>query len=180
MAQIDRFAIALFEEAKRFLEKAKSEATEEGKIAYLNATLLIGVCALEAHVNAIADEMLMREDLNVLERSILSETEYELQNGEFVLRNRLKMYRLLERVQFIHRRFGNTPLDTTTEWWTQVDSALRKRNALVHPKGSLVLSEEMVEDALRGILGILDALYIALYKTHYPALGRQMDSIMTF
>jgi len=180
MLGIDRFAATLLEQAKRFFEKAKSEAGEEGKRAYLNAALLIGVCALEAHVNAVADEMLLRDDLSILERSILLEKDVALENGELVPKEQLKMYRLRDRMLFIYHRFSGKPLDRTSQWWCQLMTALRTRNDLVHPKDPLVLTEEMAETALQAILDSLDALYMALYKTHYPALGRRLDSSMIF
>ncbi len=56
MAEIDELSVQLLEQAKRFLEKA-DESTGEGESAYCNAALLLGSCALEAHINAIADEL---------------------------------------------------------------------------------------------------------------------------
>ncbi len=52
---IDAFATELFEEAKRFLEKAKEADNEEGKKAFLHAALLVGMSSLEAHINAICE-----------------------------------------------------------------------------------------------------------------------------
>ena len=94
MLEIDIVAVELFEEAKRFLEKAEETSDSEGRKAFLHAALLLGISALEAHVNAIADEMLGRggSNLNLLERSILLEKEYVFENGEFKLTKKLKMY----------------------------------------------------------------------------------------
>lgn len=41
MKDIDSFATELFEEAKRFLEKASEAKKEEGKKAFLHAALLL-------------------------------------------------------------------------------------------------------------------------------------------
>ena len=79
MSEIDEFAVLLFEQAKGFLEKSKGGITNYQRQAYLHAALLIGISALEAHVNAISDEFLTtREDLTVLERSILDEKDFIL------------------------------------------------------------------------------------------------------
>src|SRR5947208_947946 len=103
MSEIDTFSVQLFEQAKRFLEKARNEEGE-GKRAYLHASLLIGVSALEAHINAIADELLTTwTEINLLERSILSERDFVFENGEIELTNKLKMYRLIERFEFIFK-----------------------------------------------------------------------------
>jgi len=37
-----------------------------------------------------------------------------------------------------------------------------------------------VEHAFEGILGVFDAVYMALYEQHFPALGRRFDSTMDF
>jgi hypothetical protein len=180
MSGIDQFASKLFEQAKHFLEKAKGEDSEAGKESYLNAALLLGVSALEAHVNAVADEMLMYRDISLLDRSILSEKDYQLENGEFKLINHLKMYRLLDRIQYLHVRFSDSSLDKTSNWWGQVNNAIHTRNSIVHPREKLLLKQEVVESSLQGILEALDALYRALYKKSYPALGRKLDSNLNF
>lgn len=180
MLEIDTFAADLFEEAKRFLEKAKEANDTQGKKAYLHATLLLGVSALEAHVNAIACEMLERGELDILERSILSEREYIFDKGSFDLINKLKMYNLIDRIEFLVRRFSDTRIDVNAEWWGKLHEGIGMRNSLVHPKNEQDITPKQVELAFEGILGVLDAMYMALYKTHFPALGRQFDSKMSF
>src|SRR5882724_8143500 len=110
MPSFDEFSRQLLEEAKRFLEKAKG-TKDPGQSAYLHAALTLAVCALEAHVNAICDDFLIRSDLSILDRSILSERIHELIDGEFKITDRLKMYRLDDRIEFLFRRFSTTPLD---------------------------------------------------------------------
>lgn len=182
MSEIDNFSIQLYEQAKRFLEKAKMEASDEGKNAYLHAALLIGVSALEAHVNAIADELLSTwEDLDVLERSILSERDFVFESGSFRIVDKLKMYRLIDRVEFIFHRFSpKEPLDKSEIWWSQLAEALKIRNELVHPKGRVEINDSTVTRALQGILEALNAIYKALFNAPYPAYGRRLDSKLVF
>jgi hypothetical protein len=61
MQSFDEFSRLLLEEAKRFLEKAKG-TEDPGQSAYLHAALTLGACALEAHVNAVCDDFLTRDD----------------------------------------------------------------------------------------------------------------------
>lgn len=181
MLEIDLFASSLFEEAKCFLGKAQDETDEKGKMAYLHAALLIGFSSLEAHMNAIAEEQItVHKDLNILEESILLEKKFYLKNGSFTLTDTLKMYRLTERIEFLYSKFSKSPLDKSKSFWRQIKVGLRTRNDLVHPKEQFILSERSVETALEGILYLLDDLYMALYKQHYPALGRRLDSNMDF
>lgn len=66
MTNVDEFSRVLLEEAKRFFERAVDEKSDEGKTAYLHGALILGFCALEAHVNAIADDFLVRDELRFL------------------------------------------------------------------------------------------------------------------
>lgn len=182
MLEIDTVAFELFEEAKRFLEKAEETSDTEGRKAFLHAALLLGISALEAHVNAIADEMLERggSNLNPLERSILLEKEYAFEKGEFKLTKKLKMYNLLERIEFILFKFSGRYINTDVGWWGKLHQGIDMRNSLVHPKDRQDLTSKKVESAFEGIIGVLDAIYMALYKQHFPALGRKFDSKMHF
>jgi hypothetical protein len=182
MTEIDQFSIHLLEQAKRFLEKARTEIDSEGKMAYLNASLLIGVSALEAHINAIIDELLStRGNLEILELSLLSEKEINFNNGEFRLSEKLKMYRLIDRVEFVFQRFcRKRPLDKSEPWWQLLKEALRLRNKLVHPKEQVTLSEKEVEQSLSGILNAINTLYKSLFNSPYPGYRRGLDSNLSF
>jgi hypothetical protein len=182
MKNIDLFATELFEEAKRFLEKAKEANNDEGKIAFLHAALLVGMSSLEAHVNAICDEMAERANLGVLDKSILLEKEYRFEKGMFKLTKKLRMYNLLDRIQYLANHFvllGNR-FNTNADWWSKLSCGIDIRNSLVHPKDGHNINFIQVEDAFKGILGVLDALYMAIYGQHFPSLGRHFDSKMTF
>lgn len=127
MSDIDEFSRSLLEEAKRFLEKAKDATGAPGETAYLHAGLALGFCALEAHINAIADDFLTRDDLPILERSILAELDYKLEHGEFTLTQKLKMYRLEDRYEFLYRRFSGAPVDKSSSWWPRLKASLAGR-----------------------------------------------------
>jgi hypothetical protein len=180
MAEIDKFASLLFEESKRFYELALLQKTEEGKNAFLHTALLLAISSMEAHVNAIADELLLRKDLAINERSILTEKEISIEHGEFVLSNVLKIYRTLDRVEFIHNRFGRERIDYRSKWWSQLGKAFQDRNSLVHPKDDFKIEQKLVKEALEGVLGALNSLYLSLYKKNYPPFRRGLNSKMTF
>ncbi len=159
MQEIDAFAADLFEEAKRFLEKAKDTSDDVGKKAFLHAALLLGFSALEAHVNAIATEMAERidsEHLSILEISMLLEKDYTFAKGEFILSKSLKMYNLIDRIEFIVFRFSGNHVDKQTEWWGKLKSGIEFRNSLVHPKDKQDITSEQVEAAFEGVLGVLE------------------------
>lgn len=180
MAEIDKFASLLFEEAKRFYELALEQDAEEGKVAFLHSALLLAISSLEAHLNAIADELLLRKDLAVNEQAILAERDVVIEHGKFSLSRTLKMYRIVDRLEFIHNHFGRKKLDYSSKWWSQLGSAFQHRNSLVHPKDDLQINEKMVKDALEGVLGGLNSIYLSLYKKNYPAYRRSLTSRMTF
>jgi hypothetical protein len=180
MNEVDEFSRTLIEEAKRFLEKAQEEENPDGKTAFLHAAFLLGFSALEAHINAIADDFLVRTDLSILERSVLAEQDFRFEDGEFRAVNQLKMYRLLERLEFLHRRFSGKPIDKASSWWGELKSGINLRNKLVHPKDAPKLTEAATGKALKAILQALDTTYRKIYGTRYPGTGRGLDSSMEF
>lgn len=180
MSDVDQFARTLFEEAKRFLEKASVETKQEGIDAYLHAALNLGFCAFEAHINAIADDFLTRSELEVLEKSILSERNFDLRDGRYQLTGGLKMYRLEDRIQFIYRRFSGKALDKSLPWWAGLQNGLQLRNQLTHPKETPRMSKKSVEDALKATIDAIDALYKGVYRTSYPVARRGLDSTLDF
>jgi hypothetical protein len=169
MADIDDFATLLFDEAKAFLERAKTARSAEARNAHLHASLLVGFCSLEAHLNSIADDFLMRTDLNMLDRSILSEKEIELKNGEYQLTDRLKMFRLEDRIEHLSKTFSATPIDKTAAYWAPFKSAIDLRNNLTHPKKPPNIDIDSTERALTAILNVLNTLYQNIYRRPHPS-----------
>lgn len=182
MGEIDTFATELFEEAKRFLEKAREATNTKSEQAFLHAALLVGISSLEAHINAISQEMSERPALSVLDSSVLSEREFAFDRGEYKLTSKLKMYNLSDRILFISKHFslGHKRLDTNALWWSKLHQGIDERNSLVHPKEKHGLTYEKVKSAFEGIIGTLDAIYIVLYNQHFPGLGLQLHSEMDF
>jgi hypothetical protein len=179
VADIDDFATSLFEEAKRFLEKAQGEADSVARNAYLHAAMMLAFCSLEAHLNAISEELAERPEFTPHERAILLEEEVKLEDGEFVLGG-FKMFRLEDRIQFLHRKFSGKPFDTKVEWWARLKGAMVSRNKLTHPKDVHSLTVDNVRDALTAIIAALDATYIIIYKKNFPAANRGLHSRLTF
>lgn len=182
MAEIDVLASKLFEEAKRFLERAKeSESKQEDSEAFLHAALNLSFCSLEAHINSIAEDFLTREELSTNEQALLKERRVELKDGKFVVTEQLQMYRLEDRILFLCNRFSRDPQIKISEaYWSQFKEALRLRNALTHPKDSFAIDSASVQRCLEGILNLLDAIYRSCYRKGYPAVSRGLQSSLTF
>jgi len=134
MADFDVFASTLLEESKRFVEKASEANGGTAEAPNLHAALMLAFCALEAHVNAVADEMARRDNLTPHVLGVLLEKDVRLFNGKFELDNRLKIFRLEDRIYLLHDRFGTKP-DVHGSWRPALSSALDLRNKLTHPKG---------------------------------------------
>jgi hypothetical protein len=180
LPDIDDFATSLLEEAKRFLEKAVEESEPAVQNAYLHAGLLLAFSSLEAHVNAIAEEFAGRPELTPHERGILLEKEIYLKDGEFRIGG-LRMYRLTDRIEFLHNRFTGTPLDkASAAWWSDLGNATDLRNKLTHPKEAQVVSVESVRRATHCVIDAIDALYQAIYGKKFPAANRGLQSRMEF
>jgi hypothetical protein len=177
MAEIDAFANQLLEEAKGFLEKARGAAISKNKEAYLHAALNLGFCALEAHLNAIAEDFLTLANLSPHERSILSERKVDLEHGKFRITNQSQIYRLEDRLLFLCTRFSKkAPLNRTAAYWGQFKEALDLRNSLTHPKSPAIVTEKSIERALMAILEVLDVTYRRIYGRKYPGRKRGLSS----
>jgi hypothetical protein len=177
----DEFATLLLEEAKRFLEKYQTATRVADRAdAYLHASLLLGYCALEAHINNVAEDFADRPEFTAHEKGLLKEKEIVFKGGQFRLSPSLKMSRLEDRLEFLYRRFAGCPLDKNIGWWGHLRAGLDLRNALTHSRSPQVISEKDVTDALHGILETIDVLFRAVYHKAYPARSRQLDSKLDF
>jgi hypothetical protein len=179
VADIDVFATSLLEEAKRFLERAQTAPDDVARDANLHAALMLGFCSLEAHVNAIAEDFGSREELTPHEMGILLEKEVRLENGRFVVGG-FRMHRLEDRILFLYLRFSGKSLDKSASWWSQLAHATNSRNRLTHPKETHTLTVTEVGNALAAIIGTIDALYRAIYKSGFPLVGMGLHSSLTF
>lgn len=180
MDSIDTFAALLLEESKRFLERATEASDDEGVNANLHASIVLAFCALEAHVNAVSDEMALQKGLSVHEKSILLEREVRLDNGQYKLKNVLKMHRLEDRILFLFARFTKTPLDNDASWWGKLKASLKVRNQISHPKDVTTLTEQDIATSIQAIVDCLDALYQGIYGRKLPAAARGLQSKLTF
>lgn len=180
MDSIDKFASLLLEEAKRFLELANEAGDDEGMDANLHASMVLAFCALEAHINAVSDEMALQKGLTAHEKSILLEREVKLENGQYKLKGALKMHRLEDRILFLFARFTKSTLDKDTPWWGKLKTSLKFRNQISHPKDVTKLTKQDVSTSIQAILDCLDALYQAVYSRKLPAAARGLQSKMTF
>lgn len=180
MADIDLFAVSLLEEAKRFLEKAPAETNPEGHTAYLHAALNLAFCSLEAHVNAVAEELTSNPEFTAPhDLGVLREKEVRLIDGEFKL-GKLRIYPLRERIQFLYRRVNGESLDTSATWWSELATALQLRNKLTHPKEPPQIDVPNVERALQAVIDSIDAVYRGIYGKGLPAAGMGLHSTMDF
>lgn len=179
MDNIDTFATLLLEESKRFLELASEASEDEGINANLHASMVLAFCALEAHINAVSDEMALQKGLSVHEKSILLEREVRLDKGQYKLKNVLKMHRLEERVLFLFARFTRTPLDDAS-WWGKLKASLKVRNQISHPKDVTTLTKQDVATSIQAIVDCLDSLYQGIYGRKLPAAARGLQSKLTF
>ena len=181
MAKLHKFANELLEEAKHFLEKAGDSNDSEGEKAYLNGALMVGFAACEAHVNAMCDDFLTRDELTAHEKGLLSEKAVKLVNGVFEVQTTLQMQRLEDKVEFLCRRFSVKPIDHNAPYWSKFKTAVRLRNELTHPKaGATPIGQSNVEGALGSIIEIINVMHLSLYSQKTPAYHRKLSSKLKF
>lgn len=181
MADIDLFANQLLEESKRFLERAIDTSDTVAKAANLHASLMLAFCALEAHVNAIAEEFSRRTDLSANEQGVLREKEVRLVDGEFIVTASLRMTRLEDRIEFLYIKFSGKKIDkSSTSWRGQLNAAINLRNRLTHVREVPAISESDVKRAVEAVIATLSALYKAIYNSKFPPASRGLKSKYSF
>jgi hypothetical protein len=180
MADFDLFADQLLEEAKRFLEKARESSDTTAEAAYLHAALMLSFCALEARINSIGDESSLRTDLSAHERGLLLEHDVRLDEGEFRVQDALKVYRLEDRIEFLHAKLSGNPVDKSASWWGKLVSAMRLRNELTHAKVIPSITQSGVRSAVEAIVETLDALCRAIYGKKLPAADLGLNCRLRF
>jgi hypothetical protein len=140
---------------------------------------MLAFCALEAHINATADEFAERPELSIHERGVLLEQDIRFEMGEFRAAG-LRMMRLEDRILFLHIRFGGKPLDRSASWWSELSRAIILRNRLTHPKEVPVITVDGVRRALQAIITGIDVLFQAVYHRPFPVANRGLHSRLTF
>lgn len=179
MQDFDVFASMLLEEAKRFVERAVESSGGAGEAPNLHAGLMLAFCALEAHVNAVADEMAQRGDQPPHVLGVLMEREVRLKDGKYELDNRLRLSRLEDRIHLLHGYFA-IKSDIQGGWRMALAGALDLRNKLTHPKGVPTITVGAVKSALQAVIDTIDAMYRAIYDRPFPGAIRELASKLDF
>ncbi len=181
MATFDNFSAKLLEEAKRFLEKSKSAENEDARTAFIHSTVLIGMSALEAYINGISSELLNYQNTPIHEKSLLGEKKIELKNGEFILTNKLKIQRLTDRIQYLYFKYKKEHLTGVNEvWWGPLNSSIKIRNGLVHPKEEISISYDEAKNLIENVIACLLCLSKIIYKKEFPFKNLGLQSKLTF
>jgi hypothetical protein len=180
VADFDVFADQLWEESKRFLEKAVESKDKVAEDAYLHAALMLSFCALEARINSICEEASFRSDLSEHEKGLVTERDVRLEDGKFKVQNALKIIRLEDRIEFLHAKLSGKSVDKSAAWWGQLQDAIRLRNDLTHAKTIPSITQSRVGKALEAILATLEGLTRAIYSKKLPASDAVLHSRLHF
>jgi len=180
MTGFDNFSSQLWEEAKRFYEKALL-AKDAEQAAYLHSAVLIGMSALEAYINGICEELLLSRGIPLQEQSLLKEREIAFDSGEFFLSDKLKIYRLTDRIEFLFFKFGGIKLNGRTHsWYGDLQLSIKLRNSLVHPKEEVRISESNTKLLLLSINSCLEHVSKCVYNKPFPFIALELQSKLTF
>jgi hypothetical protein len=178
---IDQFASTLLDEAKRFLERAKDNNGGSAEAPNLHAALMLAFCSLEAHVNAVADELSQRSDLSIHEKGVLLERDVQLIDGAFQMSPKLRIARMEDRIELLHVRFSKTGgMNLEAPWRSKLSGAIDLRNKLTHPKSIPKITIGAIEKAIEAVIETINALYLALYGRPLPAASFGLASTLDF
>ena len=180
MNSFDTFCGELLEQSKRFTEKSKVETKPEGKIAYQHASLLLAICALEAYINGISEEITLAKAFPIHEKGLLLEKQIKLEKGEWSITSNLKISRLTDKIELLYRRHTGTELNDTHSWWTTLKNGIDFRNKLTHPKEEVKLSDAFNEKVIQTVIECVSILYKAIYKRQFPKSTLSLISKLDF
>lgn len=128
----------------------------------------------------IAEELLVRSDLPLQEQAILAEKEIRFINGKFVLGNQLKMYRVIDRIEFLYYKFSGKSIISTDLWYQNIKQSISLRNSLVHPKNLVAIDEKQTAQTLQAILDTVNQLYLSIYRRGLPIYRKGLQSNLSF
>ena len=168
MNEFDNFCSELLEQAKQFLEKARTEKKPYGQKAYRHACLLITICSLEAYINGISEEITLAHGFPLQLKGVLLEKKVRLNKGVFEITNNLMMSRLTEKIEILYKRYCKKNLTDSEIWWSVLQNGIDIRNKLTHPKEKVELTDEFLKKLLESTLECLSTLYKGIYKTSFP------------
>ena len=90
------------------------------------------------------------------------------------------MSRLIERIEFLFKKFDSTKLDKTSDWLQHLINGISLRNSLVHPKEFTEISETQIESTLLAVIECVNNLFLAIFKRKLPSKNMGLDSKLRF
>lgn len=177
MSEFEAYSRELLLSSKTFLVDAGAEGLDTfSQQRLLRASLTHAFFFLEAELNYLSGHFKDSRDFDLSERSILSEKEVSLHKGEFRLTDRDKYYRLEERIDFLIVRFSGSPAVLKESWRSDLATAIKLRNKLVHPKEIHQLRQADVQNAVSSVIFCLSALYLAIFMKDFPLKPLGLDT----
>jgi len=181
MTTFDSFSAQLWEEAKRFFEKANLDQPGEAQNAYLHSSILLGMSALEAYINSICEELAISPKISLHEKSLLKEREIVFDTGEFKLSEKLQIYRLTDRIEFLFFKYSSVKINGSThQWYADLKTSIKLRNSLVHPKEAVRVTVNNTRILLESINSCLDEVSKCVYHKQFPFVKLGLQSKYSF
>lgn len=180
MKTFDQYSLILLEQGKRFLEKAKEDKTDDGKTAYLVASLLISCCSLEAFINGVISDFGSWSKFSIHERALLLEKIVKFDNGEYVILDQLQMTRLKDKIELLLHKFNSPKNYKQSKWWALLSQSIDLKNSISHPKEVKQLNNKQIEDVLESIIECIDFIFKAIYKKGFPNKKKGLNSQFSF
>ncbi|MCC8137691.1 MAG: hypothetical protein LIO76_06435, partial [Clostridiales bacterium] len=133
-------------------------------------SLLLGMSSLEAYVNSISEELCSNFNLEIYEKAMLSEREIKVDKGKVVIGNKLKITRLIDRIELIYCKYSRKDITESDIWDADIKQTIDIRNKLVHPKEMMKLTYVQTEKALENILNTVNVLFRTVYGKMFQYL----------
>jgi hypothetical protein len=178
---VDEAFVTYFEDAKAFLDMAVSrqkEGSNRSSEAYCRASLLVGFASFEAFLHSVSLDFLdsQHPDLSVHDKAFLREKDVSLdKDGCFSVSESNKFARLEDRIIFLYRRFSGKKFDRTKSFWSLLQTGIKVRNEIVHPKECQTIAPKTVAQTLGAILEAMNYISVGIYRTKLPIASRGLS-----
>ena len=128
---------------------------------------------MEAQVNDTAEHFIEYGSFTIPELGILLEKDVTLEQGRFVMRDTLKMARLTDRIDLLVAHFGEDLIELPL--YQFLKGALKRRNALSHPKTDIELTDAEVVAAIEASVSVCSGLAKRIFGKGLPYADRGLE-----
>jgi hypothetical protein len=160
----------MWNSAKWFFKCGSESSDKVKQQAYYRAAIFHAFAFLESQVAIIGEHFKSSHVMTVHEKAMLLERPVKFRAGGFHMTTGTKFYNLEEKMELLVKKF-NQEIITEAHWWSKLQTSIKIRNSIAHPKEDVFLTKPQCLMALTCVLNCIASLYLAVFKKKLPYLS---------